>query len=284
MNWDDIRFFLTLARQGSLSAAARTLEVEHSTVARRITTLEQDLKVKLFKRLARGWTLTAEGGVLLDQAQRIEEETLALQRAAHSQTPLAGRVRVSAPPLLLNHFVLPHLNGFRDTFPQIELELLGQRRGADLGRGEADIALRLFETQEPDLIIRRLGEVSYHLYATPEHGARPENERVFIGFSNSMSSIPQKAWLERHIGTRPCALRVNDMAAMREAAGQGWGIALLPRIFAAGDARLVHLPVPEPPPPSTAWLVMHRDMRRSPRIRHTADYLIALFKEHAAAL
>ena len=123
MQWDDIRYFLALARQGSLSATARLLAIEHSTVARRVSSLEEALGLKLFDRLPRGWTLTSEGQALYERACLLEEDMQALQRTALGQSALAGRVRVSAPPLLLNYFVLPHLDEFHAMLLFQEIQL-----------------------------------------------------------------------------------------------------------------------------------------------------------------
>ncbi len=283
MQWDDVRYFLALARQGSLSAAARLLAIEHSTVARRVSSFEQALGIKLFDRLPRGWTLTPEGQAIFERARLLEIDMQSLQRTALGQSALAGRVRITAPPLLLNYFVLPHLDEFHAQYPQIELELVGERRDAHLGRGEADIALRMREPREPDLVARNLGQINYGLYGTQSCCAPPESEHKFIGFDESMPELPQKLWLEKHVGTRPYALRANDMLSMCQAAGQGWGIALLPRLLATKDRRLQLLAAPNPLS-LAVYLVMHADVRRAPRIRCTADYLINMFTAHASEL
>jgi DNA-binding transcriptional LysR family regulator len=284
MQWDDVRYFLALARQGSLSATARWLDIEHSTVARRVSSLERALGLKLFDRLARGWTLTAEGQTLYEHACLLEENMQALQRAAQGQSALAGRVRVSLPPQLLSYFVLPHLDEFHARYPQIELELIGERRSSNLGRGEADIALRMSEPREPDLVARTLGQVSYGLYGTAACGALKDPEQIFIGFDDSMPHLPQKLWLDSHAGARRYALRTNDMTAMCQAAAQGWGIAMLPGFLAATEHRLKLLPASVSPPSLPVYLVMHADVRRAPRVRCTADYLIEMFDKHASAL
>lgn len=284
LQWDDLRYFLALARQGSLSATARLLDIEHTTVARRVSNLEQSLGLKLFDRLARGWTLTPEGHALLERACLLEEDMQALQRAALGHSALAGRVRVSAPPLLLSHFVLPHLGDFHIAYPQIELELIGERRGVNLGRSEADIALRMNKPREPELVARTLGHVGYGLYGTQAWCARPESEQLFIGFDDSMPTLAQKLWLERHVGARRYALRTNDLMAMCQAAGLGRGISLLPRFLAATDHRLQSLEAAASPLSLPVYLVMHADVRRAPRIRCVADGLIKLFGDHADEL
>ncbi len=124
MDWDDLRFFAELARTGSLSAAARTLRVDHSTVARRIASLEGALGIRLFDRLPRGYELTPEGEHVREQVERLEEDVFALQRVAQGRgSGLSGTVRVSAPPAFASLFLSPRLGLLRQRHPDIVLEL-----------------------------------------------------------------------------------------------------------------------------------------------------------------
>jgi DNA-binding transcriptional LysR family regulator len=283
VQWDNVRYFLALSRQGSLSATARALKVEHSTVARRVSSLEESLSIKLFDRLARGWVLTAEGQELAKQATLLEEEMLSLWRAAMGNSSLAGTVRLSAPPLLLNEFLVPRLNEFARKFAEIDLVLIGETRGADLARGEADIALRMVAPTNSQLVTRRLGDVAYNLYAVRRWHEVDESEQAFIGFDDGTQSA-QKAWLDNHVGERRFSLRTNDMRAMYHAAAGGLGIAFLPQFLAGTDPRLEPMPGPATPFTCPLFLVMHGDMRRAPRIRATADFLVELFQEASGKL
>lgn len=167
LQWDDIRFFLALARAGSLSRAARALRVEHSTVARRVTSLEAALALRLFDRLASGWSLTAEGEELLAKAGAVEAQILGLARIARERDPMAGRVRISAPPVLLAELLMPAVASLCATHPGLTIELEGSRREADMMRAEADIALRIGLPEAGDLIARRIAEIRYGLYGAP---------------------------------------------------------------------------------------------------------------------
>ncbi|QRM33324.1 LysR family transcriptional regulator (plasmid) [Microvirga sp. VF16] len=273
MLWDDIRYFLALARSGSLSGASRALGVEHSTVARRVSQLESELEVRLFDRLARGWTLTTEGGDLLSRAEAVEQEVLALRRAATGVDMLSGTVRISAPPLLLSHLILPGLCLFSAAHPGIGLELVGERREADLVRGEADIAIRLGRPSEASLVVRSLGEISYGLYGLAAEVERPRAEQVYIGFDDSMPDLPQKLWLDEYVGGRRFSIKSNDMATMLQAALGGLGIALLPEFLASPHESLRPLEAETRPPVRPVFLVMHPDIRRSRRVRLIADHL-----------
>lgn len=272
--WDDIRFFLAVSRSGSLSGAARTLNVEHSTVSRRVGQLEMEVGTRLFDRLPRGWQLTAEGHDLRSRAEAIEEGVLGFQRSASGVDPLAGTVRVSAPPLLLANLILPGIADFIASHPTITLELIGERRQTDLMRAEADIAIRLGRPSEPDLVARSLGEISYDVYGLRRWIERPVGERLYLGFDESLPDLPQKLWLDDYAGEAHFVLRSNDMGTLLNAARAGLGLALLPRFLAKSYPELIALPLGASAPTRPAFLVMHSDIRRSRRVRLVADHLI----------
>lgn len=281
MIWDDVRYFLALARTGTLSAASRQLAVEHSTVARRVGQLEAALSVRLFDRLARGWTLTAEGLDLCQRAEAVEQEMFALRRASAGIDVLAGRVRISAPPMILAHLLLPGLKTLRAEHPGLTLDLIGERREVDLIRAEADIAIRLGQPTEPDLVMQSLGEVAYGLYGLKAEITRPPSDRVYIGFDDSMPGLPQKQWLDGEVDGGRVGLRSNDMATMLHAALDGFGIALLPEFLAHTHPELEMLSPKTPPPIRPVFLVMHPDVRRSRRVRLVADSLAQAMKPFA---
>jgi DNA-binding transcriptional LysR family regulator len=272
LNWDDVRYFLEVARQGKLTAAARVLQVEHSTVSRRVGALEHQLGLRLFDRLPRSWNLTSEGEQLLAYARRIEDEALALGRAAMGAGTLRGTVRISAPPVVASHFIVPRLGALRRRWPGIALELIGEARHANLFRREADLALRLSRPEEPGLAARSLAQIEYGLYAAPAWLERPAGEWEFIGYEDKLA------------GTRPFALRSNDLAALHQACRAGLGLALLPHFLARDDASLAvvdgHAAVLSRP----IWLAIHPDVRRSPRVKAVAEALTELFAQHAPAL
>ncbi|AUH49528.1 LysR family transcriptional regulator [Chromobacterium sp. ATCC 53434] len=273
MQWDDVRYFLALAREGSLSAGARTLGVEHSTMSRRVGQLEAALGLRLFDRLPRGWQLTQEGENLLPQALALETGMAGMLRAASAQHALSGQVRLTAPPQLLNHVLLPLLTTFRQRYPDIDLTLLGEQRRARLEQGEADLALRLDEANTPELIARPLAKVGYALYGTARWRETRPGERLFIGFDDSLAGMFLKRWLDQHAGERRVALRGNDLDTHFQAAKQGLAVALLPHFLARSAPELIQLDSP-PTPDKTLYLLMHPDVRRAPRVRALADFII----------
>ena len=272
LNWDDVRVFLALARAGSLSTAARSLRVEHTTVARRVDQLEEALGVRLFDRLPRGWMLTSEGEQLSVRAGQMEEQALELLREAADGAPLSGTVRLSAVPSLGQDFLLPRLCAMHARWATVTLELVVEARVAALSRREADLALRVGRPQDPGLAARLLGSMQYGLYARAGYAAgRGAQDWRFIGYDESMAHAPEQQWLERQRGQRGFAFRANTLALQRDAVRAGLGVAVLPHFMARGDAALEWLQQEAAPAPRELWLVVHPDVRRSPRVRLIAD-------------
>jgi DNA-binding transcriptional LysR family regulator len=273
LNWEDVRYFLELARLGSLSAAARSLEVEHSTVGRRVDALEQTLKVRLFDRLPRGWQLTTEGEQLLTHAERLEEEALAFERAAVGVGKLGGVVRVSVPPSLGSLVLVPRLAALRDRWNGIILEVIGDARQADLSRREADLSVRLGRPEAPGLAARSLGQIGNGLFGTADYLKLPEESWEFVAFDDSLGRVPHQLWLQDYKAGRPYALRSNDQLAIAKAIAAGVGVGCLPYYIARDTPGLVEIQPPTPIPGREIWLVLHPDVRRSPRVRLVADLI-----------
>ncbi|MEP6721143.1 MAG: LysR family transcriptional regulator [Variovorax sp.] len=282
--WDDVRYFVAVAREGSLSGAARTLSVEHSTVARRVAALEERIGVRLFDRLPRKWKLTSEGEALLAPAERLEHEALAFSRAATAATSMRGTVRVSAPPAFASHFLVPQLVGRADRWPGIELDVVAEVRTANLHRQEADLALRFMRPGEPGLAARKLGELSFRLYAAPLWLTRPEVEWCFLGYGEPRGDVPHQRLLTDIAGTRPFVLRSNDLATLHHACRAGLGFAMLPSFLARADGALVEVPGSDRPILREIWSVIHPDVRRSTRVRCIADLIAEVVQASAQIL
>jgi DNA-binding transcriptional LysR family regulator len=284
LRWDDVRYFLELARQGSLTAAARVLAVEHSTVARRVTALEKRIGLRLFDRLPKSWNLTQEGEELLQHARRIEDEAHAFSRATLGVSELRGVVRISAPPVFASHFLVPRLAKMRQSWPGVTIEIVGEAREANLFRREADLALRMSRPTEPGLATRPLAEIGYALYATPEWIDRRQEEWEFIGYDNSLRDTPQQQWLDKQATGRPFALRSNDLAALHQACRAGLGIAALPHFLARDDQALVRIPGQGSRVSRSVWMVVHPDVRRSARVKVVADAVVEMLRDSALVL
>jgi DNA-binding transcriptional LysR family regulator len=284
LDWDDIRYFVELARQEKLSATARVLRVEHSTVARRIGMLEARLGVRLFDRMPKHWILTVEGEALLAQARRVEDEALAFARAGAGAATLRGVVRLSAPPVFASAFLVPRLGALRARWPGIALEIIGEIRQADLYRREADLALRMARPDQAGLAARPLAQTGYGLYAAPGWFERPAQEWEFIGNGDAMKESPQQKWLDKFAAGRHYAFWTNDAAALLAACRAGLGVTVLPHFLGRGDPLLVLHPEHRQVLSRPLWLAVHPDVRRSPRVTLVAELLAAVLQEHAALL
>jgi len=277
-DWNDLRYFLAVTEAGSLSAAARALGVEHTTVSRRIETLERVLSVRLFDRFARGWALTEAGKALLPQAQRVESEIHGLLRRASGAGAGPGTVRISAPPAIAAHWIAPSLPLIRSQLDGIDIELAAEPAQVDLSRQEADIAIRFKRPQIPDLAVRQIATVHYYLCARPEYlASHMPDEWEFIGYDESLAETPQQEWLKTFAAGRRFILRSNELGVIASATRAGAGIAVLPDYL---SAELI-IPGSDCPVQRKLWMVIHDDVRKSPRVRRTADAVAKLLSRPA---
>lgn len=289
-DWDDLRVFLTLARAGRLTEAARQLHVSHPTVARRLKALEQRIGARLFDRLPDRYALTPAGEQLLADAEAMERAADSIERRSAGLGDTAhGTVRLSAGEATAA-FIARRLPRLRRNQQCIEIELVATHTLANLSRREADLLVR---EQVPDLaslVTRRLGRVAYAIYAgaarpTPRPESREELRLLpWAGFDEEHAYMPGQAWLQELLqGARP-AIRVNDWLVLLDVVRAGAAVALLPCHLGDGDPALRRIGPPLPEVSAEQWLLVHRDLRALPRVRAVMDALVALFQEERAAL
>ena len=274
MDWRDLHVLAVLHREGSLAGAARALGVNHATVSRRIAALEESLGHKLVRRLARSTPLTDKGREIAGIALDMEHLAHRIERLVHAaQGTLTGRVRLTAPPVLVSEIIIPALRDLRAAHPDLEIVLSANSHLASLDSGEADLAVRMVEPQGRQNIVRRIGSVAFALYASPEVAGLPPHQWRFIAFDETLAHVPQQRWLEEFAGDRPLDLLTGDFHSQRAAAEAGLGVALLPCVMAERDRNLVRV-VQEQPEPRPVWLVIHTDLKNAPAVRAVADLLI----------
>jgi len=294
-DWNDLRVFLTLAREGSLTAAARRLEVSHPTVARRVKALEDSFGARLFDRLPDKFVLTAAGEGLLEDATAMERAAESLhRRSAGLGDTVHGTVRLSAGEAM-TPFIASRLPRLRHKLQCIEIELVASHMLANLSRREADLLIR---EQVPDLgsiVTRRLGSAAYAIYAAAGHDSaghqaaeHPSGETLrgftWVGFDDDHNYMPGQSWvLDLLEGARP-AVRVNNWLVLQQAVAAGAGIAVLPCYLGDADTALKRLGAPLPEVTADQWLLVHRDLRDLPRVRAVMDSLVRLFQEERATL
>lgn len=274
LDWDDLRFFVALADEGSLSAAARRLKVDHATVARRIAALEARVNARLVDRRPRRYLLTAEGTRIADHARRMEAEVFALERGTMpADAARTVEVSVSAPPMIALTLITPRIPAFQAEHPQIRFRLLAEARHVSLVRREADVALRLSRPADPTLVIRKAGTMRYRLYAARSYveGRAPE-DHGFIAFDETLRHTPQQLWMKGIAGAREIVLTTNDLGVQCAAAAAGLGIAALPEYLGElyalcplGDAAQ-HID-------RDAFVTYHADLRNNRAVTDVAGFL-----------
>lgn len=291
MDWDHLRFVLAVADAGGLSQAGRALQVDPATIARRLDAVEAHLRCKLFHRSRRGLEPTAAGDKLIALARRMDAEVRAMSLSLSAEDRgLSGSIVITATEAVAAGLVAPALPAFRRRHPGISVEIATDIRLFDLGRREADIALRLSRPLQGDLKLRRLGAVGYGLYAAPayiEVRGLPQAADGFAGhdlidWPVDYTVIPQVPWLRAQARAADVVMRSNSASARAAAAAAGLGIALLPRLIADGDARLTRIEAA--PPAHDLWLVSHRDLAAVPRVRAMLDYLAEVARAAAPSL
>jgi DNA-binding transcriptional LysR family regulator len=288
LDWGHLRFFLALARTGSLSRAAKALGVDRNTVARRVAALEEELHVQLYERGPQGWIRTAAGEELAALASRVEEDVLAMARHADARdTEVKGTVRLTAASHVAARLLAPAVPALRERHPHLVLEIAVDQRPFDLTRREADLAVRMGRPRDSSLVTRKLSDVAFCLYASPAYLGRRRAvdlaKDAFVGFDESLASAPQERWLGRVAPERRVVFRCNSTAALEAAAGAALGVAVLPCFVADRDPALVRLEGPEPPP-HELWLLVHGDLRRTPRVRAVIEWLDGLVAAARPAL
>lgn len=280
MDWNDLKYFLEVARGGSLTAASNALRVSQSTVGRRIAELEARLDTRLFARHQTGYFLTDEGRAILARAEAVEENMLAFERGASGRNPgVSGTVRLATSDNMASDLVIPALPEFIRRHPQLRLEILTTTATVELGRREADLALRMVRPSHGNLKVRRLGEMTYGVYGRRDyldrHPARdgdPLAGRGWIVWDEAHAHLPAAQWLAQRAPGAPVALATSSLRTQIAAVQAGIGLAVLPDFLAVGDGLVRVLPS-EQVFSNGVWLVMHADLGASARIRAVADFL-----------
>jgi len=281
-NWDDLRFFAAVARGGSLLAAARALGVNAATVSRRIDRLEAALGRGLFLRTNSGYLLNADGERILRHAEALESEIYDLGHSAAEGEALRGSVTVTLTEALADGFLIPLLPRLHALHPGLTIDLLRDDRSLDLSRREADIALRLARPQQGGLKTRKLGVLTFGLYAGADYlqsrGTPTDPEQLaghdIIWWIEDYAGLGSLSWWHRAAMQQP-VFRSNAPSCRRAAALAGLGIVLLPHIMVGPGVPLQPI-LPQAEVPSLEiWLVVHRDLARQPRIRASLDFIAA---------
>lgn len=281
MDWNGLQVFLAVARSGRVSAAARRLGVEHTTIARRVAALEATLGVTLFYRTPRGYLLTPEGLNVVATAEAMERSALAVEaRARERSGTIGGRVRIAMPPEYGSHWLAPKLSELRAKYPDIELQILVGTRQRDLSRGEAELAIQPPRPTQTGMLAVRIGRVGVGLYASKRllAGRRLRVRTTadlrnlwLLAYTVRFQVLQDAKWFQPVLASATIAMESNSTHALLAAARAGAGVAVLPRFVAREHNDLTA--VSDDVATFDLMLITHPEVRRDPKVRATADFL-----------
>ena len=283
MDWDDVRVFLAIAREGSMRAAGRALGLSQPTIARRLAAFEATFGgAALFDRLPEGLHLNAAGEQLVPAAESVEDAALTLERRRAAASPaLSGTVRVSTGECAAG-FLARGLSGPAKALPSgITLELVDSRQGASLVRHEADMALRHEPPESGDFYVSKAG-----IFACAVYCRRGADAAAWITYTDEQAHYAPARWVQRQVEEtgKPVALRASSMLMHLEAIRAGTGRGVLPCYVGDGHPLLERLTPPIPEIAAEYWIIVHRDLRRAPCVRAAIDWIRALFAEQRDVL
>jgi DNA-binding transcriptional LysR family regulator len=289
IDWDDVRYFLAVARGGSVRAAAERLGVNHATVLRRIAQLEERLGVRMFEKLPSGYRVTEAGEEVLEFAEQMEASSLSLEtRVFGRDQSVRGLLRVTLAPPLATHLLMPDFADFARLHPDIEMDISSSGELANLTNREADVAIRVvYDRKTLPLNLHGLKgpEVFGGVYMSRDRlsawraGARETIRWIVI----SMHGIPE--WVrESEIRAAEISFRVNDAEAQIVAARQGIGMTTLPCFIGDADPLLARVPGTSLHMYGTLWILAQGETRKTKRVRLFTEFISGRLAAHAALL
>jgi DNA-binding transcriptional LysR family regulator len=283
-DWDDLRFLLAIAREGSTLAAAKALRVSQPTVQRRLAALEEGIGRRLVERHPTGYRLTGFGTLLLPHAEDVERSVAALRRriASGGQEP-GGTLRVTCPEGMASRLLAPLIESFRARHPELRVDLIMTDRRLDLANGEAEVAVRVHEPGDGSLVARKVAESPWAVYASRSyirrHG-RPRGREdlahhAVVAFGGELADNHAGRWLKETAPLARIAATGNSMLGVLAAVKSGAGLAPLPMLLGGSEDDLEPVLAPVPELGTKVYLVMHPDLRSTPRVRAFCDFVVA---------
>ena len=290
LNWDDLRFFLAVARAGRLSAAARELRCTQTTVGRRLASLEARLGVRLLNRTSRGYVATPSGERIREHVERIEAEATAVERIVAGQDArLEGKVTVACIESVANNILAPCFAALHRDYPEVVVELLPPDRHVSLARRDADISIHHLRPKEQEVVVRRIGRITFGLYASPDYLERfgtPNfadgcvGHRV-IALPDQFCDLPQMRWLAELTPKARVVLKTGSYESRLHSLLAGDGVAYLPRFHGDEVPGLRRIDQTHAPAPVVElWLAVHKDDRNIRRVRAIIDAITGAVSGH----
>jgi DNA-binding transcriptional LysR family regulator len=282
--WDDLQFVLSVAENGSLSAAARKLGVNHATVLRRITAFEKNYGVNLFERKPSGYLLTAQSKYIISTLQSIQKSVSSLERSFSGLgSPFQGRIRITSTDTICQEFLTPHVHMLSMLHPKLEIELLSTNYRLDLADLEADITIRPTMNLPEELTGEIIGSLQFGIFATPAYWQQNQSSNFldhnWLGVSDPLIRSPVGKWQEKILGNQ-VTFRSDSFITLRQLAELGMGSVILPWFVGNSSDKLSHSPTLSFEEEIDIWVATHNDLVETPRIQAIMRYFIDVFKEN----
>lgn len=276
MNWNDLKYFLALAREGTISGAGRVLNVKHTTVARRIEALEISLGTRLFDKSRSGYAMTQASENLYQQVVLMEEKVRTIDRqAANQDSVLAGPLKLTIAFELANRIIIPKMEEFCLRFPDIDMQLLMTKTLVDLAAMEADLAIRMTPNPPDYLVGSEIMKLHHGVYASQAYLQHYSKKTKVVVFQ---SENKRPDWVKKHARDSEVSLRVDDVGSMASAVANGFGLAKLPCFIGDTQPGLVRLDFNMPPSDWGIWVLNHVELRTTARVRACKDHLISVLE------
>jgi DNA-binding transcriptional LysR family regulator len=289
MDWDKLKVFHAAAEAGSFTHAGEQLGLSQSAVSRQVSALEQELSVPLFHRHARGLILTEQGDLLYRTAHDVFMKLEAARtKLTDSREKPNGELRVNTTAGIGVHWLTPRLGEFHELYPDIRINLITTDEELDLAMREADVAIRLRQPTQPDLIQRKLFSMHFHAYASPEYLKRSgtprvvedlDRHRIMVLGGNAPNYLQDVHWLAKvaRNGKEPREpwFVINNVLGLRRACQRGLGIAMLPDYLVEEDGGLVQLFGDIDSFAFEAYFVYPEELKSVARIQVFRDFLVA---------
>ena len=290
LEWSDFKVLLALARAGSVAGAARLLQVDNSTVSRRLAALEEAVDARLLVRGGREFSWTPAGRILIEAGEAMEAAVAAALRSVRTaKVDPSGMVRISVPPGFVPVLMSRLLPALRQAHPALQVELDGGFERVDLAKGEADIAVRMVRPEEPDLVAGPSFDCGWFAYAAASYlEARGCPQRFdelaghsLVLYTEALHRVPPLRWMEAHRGEARELLRVDNLEVACQTIAAGGGIAVLPCVIADAVPGLRRV-FAERVAVNSGWVVYHESVRDTARVRVVAEALKEFLRCHEA--
>jgi len=278
-SWDDFQHFLAVCRHSTIGGAARALGVNHSTVLRRLASLEETLGQRLFDRMPSGYVLTERGHELAANLAGVAEQIDAAERRiAGGDLAIQGVIRLTTTDTLLHSFLMTYIAEFRALHPAVEIQIVINNSFLNLTRREADVAVRGSNKPPENLVGRRVGTIETALYASRDYAkslgkSASHDDLRWIAPDESLAHLESAKWMRQHVKPDRVVMRADNLVALVDAVAAGVGAAFLLCPLAEMRKSLVRLQEPMRQMDTAIWVLTHPDLKRVARVRALTDFL-----------